>query len=49
MDQTKEEIFMHIFDTLTPENRARLAVLLEAVEHSQSTSSDCQQLEKKKA
>lgn len=47
MEEPKEEIFIRIFDTLTPENRARLAVLLEAVVHNQATSSDSPQTEMK--
>ena len=47
MEETKEELFIRIFDTLTPENRALLVVLLEAVARNQATSSDSPQIEMK--
>lgn len=34
------DAFLEIYDALTPENRARLAALLEAAAHNQSASSD---------
>ena len=40
------DIFLAIYDALTPKNRARLVVLLEAAVHNQSASSDSPPIEK---
>ena len=40
--------FMQIYDTLTPENRARLAALLAEVQRSQEAASDSLLSEKEK-
>lgn len=40
MAKSNLDIFMAIYDALTPENRAQLAALLEEVLRSQSASSD---------
>lgn len=37
------DVFLEIFDTLTPENRDRIVELLEAAAHNQSASSDFDQ------
>lgn len=48
MPNTKLEIFLAIYDALTPENRDRLAALLEAIVRNQSACSDSPPSEKEK-